>query len=79
MDKGKEVEKGKARGWEETVSDKKRAAIYARCSTAEQETLMQEAELKEYCERRGWEPILYRDKGPERREAGSSCTESAPR
>jgi putative DNA-invertase from lambdoid prophage Rac len=24
---------------------------------------MQETELKEYCERRGWEPILYRDHG----------------
>ncbi len=45
------------------MSDKKRAAIYARCSTAEQETVMQESELKEYCERRSWESILYRDKG----------------
>ena len=45
------------------MSDKRRAAIYVRCSTAEQETVMQESELKEYCERRGWESILYRDRG----------------
>jgi hypothetical protein len=49
--------------WEETVSNKKVAAIYVRCSTAEQETDMQETELREYCGRRGWEHILYRDKG----------------
>ncbi len=49
--------------WEEIVSDKKRAAIYVRCSTALQETEMQESELQEYCSRRGWESILYRDKG----------------
>jgi DNA invertase Pin-like site-specific DNA recombinase len=45
------------------VSNKKVAAIYVRCSTAEQETDMQETELREYCGRRGWEQILYRDKG----------------
>jgi DNA invertase Pin-like site-specific DNA recombinase len=45
------------------VSNKKIAAIYVRCSTAEQETDMQETELREYCGRRGWELILYRDKG----------------
>ena len=45
------------------MSNKKVAAIYVRCSTAEQETDMQETELREYCGRRGWELILYRDKG----------------
>ncbi len=42
---------------------KKRAAIYVRVSTVEQETHLQEAELLEYCGRRGWEAILYRDRG----------------
>ncbi len=42
---------------------KKRAAIYVRVSTVEQETDLQEAELREYCERRGWESVLYRDRG----------------
>jgi DNA invertase Pin-like site-specific DNA recombinase len=41
----------------------KRAAIYLRCSTASQETQMQEAELKEYVSRRGWECKIYRDRG----------------
>jgi DNA invertase Pin-like site-specific DNA recombinase len=63
MGKAPETEEGKARGWEETVSDKKRAAIYVRVSTVEQETDLQEAELREYCGRRGWESILYRDRG----------------
>jgi DNA invertase Pin-like site-specific DNA recombinase len=45
------------------VNNKKRAAIYVRVSTVEQETDLQEAELREYCGRRGWEGILYRDKG----------------
>jgi len=40
----------------------KRAAIYVRVSTNEQETDMQEAELREYCDRRGWSCVLYRDK-----------------
>jgi DNA invertase Pin-like site-specific DNA recombinase len=48
---------------EEPVKDRKRAAIYVRVSTTEQETSMQEEELNEYCQRRGWEPILYRDHG----------------
>ena len=61
--KTRKSKKSEAQGWEETVSDKRRTAIYVRCSTAEQETMMQESELKEYCERRGWEPILYRDRG----------------
>ncbi len=41
----------------------KRAAIYVRVSTAEQETDLQEHELQEYCERRGWSCVVYRDKG----------------
>lgn len=40
----------------------KRAAIYVRVSTNEQETDMQETELKEYCERRGWSYRVYPDK-----------------
>ena len=45
------------------MNEVKRAAIYVRVSTAEQETDLQEVELKEYCERRGWSVVLYRDKG----------------
>ena len=45
------------------MTDRNIVAIYARVSTSDQETGMQESELKEYCERRGWEPILYRDHG----------------
>lgn len=41
----------------------KRAAIYARVSTTEQETERQEVELREYCEKRGWSIKVYRDKG----------------
>jgi DNA invertase Pin-like site-specific DNA recombinase len=48
---------------EDEMSEKKRAAIYIRVSTAEQETAMQEAELREYCERRGWELKVYKDHG----------------
>jgi DNA invertase Pin-like site-specific DNA recombinase len=32
-------------------------------STTDQNSDMQETELLEYCKRRGWEPILYRDRG----------------
>lgn len=46
---------------EEAVKGK-RAAIYVRVSTTEQTTDSQEAELLEYCEKRGWEYIMYRDK-----------------
>jgi len=41
----------------------KRAAIYVRVSTNEQETDMQENELREYCENRNWNFTVYRDKG----------------
>jgi DNA invertase Pin-like site-specific DNA recombinase len=41
----------------------KRAAIYVRVSTNEQETDMQEAELREYAEHRGWSYTMYRDRG----------------
>ena len=54
------AEKTKA---EKTMSVTKRAAIYVRVSTVEQETDLQEHELKEYCERRGWNYVVYRDKG----------------
>ena len=45
------------------MSVTKRAAIYVRVSTVEQETDLQEHELQEYCERRGWNYVVYRDKG----------------
>ena len=45
------------------MSGAKRAAIYVRVSTVEQETDLQEHELQEYCERRGWSHVVYRDKG----------------
>jgi DNA invertase Pin-like site-specific DNA recombinase len=48
---------------EDEMSEKKRAAIYVRVSTAEQTTDAQESELKEYCARRGWSCVLYRDHG----------------
>jgi DNA invertase Pin-like site-specific DNA recombinase len=63
MGKSEETEEGEEGNWEETVSDKKRAAIYVRVSTTEQETALQETELLEYCQRRGWESFLYRDRG----------------
>lgn len=45
------------------MSDKKTVAIYVRVSTNDQNLAMQEEELRQYCERRGWETILYRDRG----------------
>lgn len=39
-----------------------RAAIYVRVSTAEQETDLQENELREYADNRGWSCVVYRDK-----------------
>jgi DNA invertase Pin-like site-specific DNA recombinase len=45
------------------MSDNKRSAIYVRCSTVEQDVEMQKVELREYCHRRGWESVLYQDKG----------------
>ncbi len=41
----------------------KRAAIYVRVSTMDQHTELQETELREYCEHRGWEYRVYRDAG----------------
>jgi DNA invertase Pin-like site-specific DNA recombinase len=63
MGKVEETEEREAQGREEVVSDKKRVGVYVRVSTDGQDTEMQESELKEYCERRGWEPVLYRDRG----------------
>jgi site-specific DNA recombinase len=40
----------------------KRAAMYVRVSTAEQDTDMQETDLRQYVESRGWEYVVYRDK-----------------
>ena len=42
---------------------KKRAAIYVRVSTSDQNTDAQETELRQYAESRGWEYVVYRDKG----------------
>jgi DNA invertase Pin-like site-specific DNA recombinase len=63
MGKVEEAEESEAQDREEVVSDKKRAGVYVRVSTDGQDTEMQESELKEYCARRGWEAILYRDRG----------------
>src|SRR5713101_1430419 len=63
MGKVQETEESEAQDREEVVSDKKRAGVYVRVSTDGQDTEMQESELKEYCARRGWESILYRDRG----------------
>ena len=41
----------------------KRAGLYLRVSTGMQDTSMQEEELKEMAERRGWETKVYRDHG----------------
>ena len=41
----------------------KTAAIYVRVSTMEQDTEVQETELRQYVESRGWECVVYRDKG----------------
>jgi DNA invertase Pin-like site-specific DNA recombinase len=41
----------------------KNAAVYVRVSTVDQHTELQETELREYCERRGWQYVLYRDHG----------------
>jgi DNA invertase Pin-like site-specific DNA recombinase len=41
----------------------KRAAVYVRVSTTDQHTDLQENELKEYCEHRGWQYRVYRDAG----------------
>lgn len=41
----------------------KKAAIYVRVSTAEQNTDSQESELREYCEKRGWSCAMYQDHG----------------
>jgi DNA invertase Pin-like site-specific DNA recombinase len=40
----------------------KRAAIYVRVSTSDQDTGLQEVELCQYVESRGWEHVVYRDK-----------------
>jgi DNA invertase Pin-like site-specific DNA recombinase len=60
---GKDGKTEKAGSQEKIMNDSKRAAIYVRVSTAEQETDLQEHELQEYCERRGWSCVVYRDKG----------------
>jgi DNA invertase Pin-like site-specific DNA recombinase len=58
-----ETEEGKAWSWRKRMNNTKRAAIYVRVSTVEQDTELQETELQEYCDRRGWSFTVYRDKG----------------
>jgi DNA invertase Pin-like site-specific DNA recombinase len=41
----------------------KTAAVYVRVSTSDQNTGLQETELREYCEHRGWQCRVYRDAG----------------
>jgi len=41
----------------------KRAAIYIRVSTTDQETGLQENELREFVERRGWEYQIFTNRG----------------
>src|ERR1017187_6799484 len=41
----------------------KKAAIYIRVSTTDQETGLQEPELREFAERRGWEYQVFTDRG----------------
>jgi putative DNA-invertase from lambdoid prophage Rac len=41
----------------------KKAAIYVRVSTADQDCSMQTRECSAYCDRRGWEYEVYRDEG----------------
>jgi putative DNA-invertase from lambdoid prophage Rac len=50
----------------------KRAALYVRVSSGEQDTAMQVSELTEYAERRGWEITVFRD------HAQSGAKESRP-
>ena len=40
----------------------KRAAIYVRVSTSDQDTGLQETELQQYVQSRGWECVVYQDK-----------------
>jgi DNA invertase Pin-like site-specific DNA recombinase len=63
MGKTGKTEATKAWHREKIMDNLKKAAIYVRVSTAEQETDLQEHELKEYCERRGWNYVVYRDRG----------------
>jgi DNA invertase Pin-like site-specific DNA recombinase len=44
------------------IMKEKRAAMYLRVSTTEQDTDMQETELRQYVESRGWEYVVYPDK-----------------
>jgi DNA invertase Pin-like site-specific DNA recombinase len=63
MDKAWKAEAEKAWGWEKIMDNPKRAAIYVRVSTVDQETDLQEYELRQFCENRGWTHVVYRDKG----------------
>ena len=63
MGKARKKEAQKAWDREKIMDNLKRAAIYVRVSTVEQETDLQEHELQEYCASRGWSHVVYRDKG----------------
>jgi DNA invertase Pin-like site-specific DNA recombinase len=63
MGKDGKTEAEKTWGRRKMMDNQKRAAIYVRVSTTGQETDLQEHELREYCERRGWSYVVYRDRG----------------
>jgi DNA invertase Pin-like site-specific DNA recombinase len=47
-----------------SLVDKMKAALYLRVSTSDQTTLNQEMELKQYCEKEGWQVYsIYKDEG----------------
>jgi len=47
----------------ETIGEKRRVAIYCRCSTNHQDTEIQRSDLIAYTERRGWTYRVYEDVG----------------
>jgi DNA invertase Pin-like site-specific DNA recombinase len=51
-----------AAGETEEIMKRKRAAIYVRVSTSDQDTGLQQTELRQYVESRGWECVVYEDR-----------------
>jgi DNA invertase Pin-like site-specific DNA recombinase len=47
---------------DELTMREKKAAIYVRVSTSDQDTGLQQTELQQYVESRGWDYVMYRDK-----------------
>jgi putative DNA-invertase from lambdoid prophage Rac len=54
---------GLCNGIEVNTMKTKTAAVYVRVSTTDRNTDLQESELREYCERRGWQHRVHRDFG----------------